>query len=50
MLVMMAVITTYMTAPLLRQLLRSVELRSAFQQSEFMRERRKMKPALERAS
>jgi Kef-type K+ transport system membrane component KefB len=50
MLVMMAVITTYMTAPLLRLLMRSSELRSAFQQSEFMRERSKMQPALERAS
>ena len=50
MLVMMAVITTYMTPPLLRLLLRSVELRTAFQESEFMRERRKMEPSMEPAA
>jgi K+:H+ antiporter len=50
MLVMMAVLTTYMAAPMLCWMLRSGELQSAFQQSEFMRERRKMKPALEQVS
>jgi Kef-type K+ transport system membrane component KefB len=49
MLVMMAVITTFMTAPLLRRLMLSSELRAPFLQSDFMRERRPV-PALERAS
>ena len=50
MLVTVAVITTYMTAPLLRWLLRSSELHAAFQQSDFMRERTKMAPDLQRVS
>lgn len=42
MLVMVAVITTFMTTPLLRRLLGSAACESAFQQSEFMRARKKV--------
>jgi len=49
MLVMMAVITTFLTAPVLRRLVLSSNLQAPFLQSDFMRERRPV-PVLERAS
>jgi Kef-type K+ transport system membrane component KefB len=49
MLVMMAVITTFMAAPIMRRLIRLTELQTPFMESEFMRERMGM-PVLERAS
>jgi Kef-type K+ transport system membrane component KefB len=49
MLVMMAVITTFMTAPILRRLVMTTELETLFRESEFMRARRTA-PVLERAS
>lgn len=49
MLVMMAVITTFMAAPIMRSLIRFTELQTPFMESEFMRERMAT-PALERAS
>lgn len=48
MLVMMAVVTTYMTAPILTRLISTTELEAPFLQSDFMREKRQMRPALER--
>ena len=50
MLVLMAVSTTYMTAPLVRHLIRSTELEAPFLKSEFMREATLLHPALQRAS
>jgi Kef-type K+ transport system membrane component KefB len=49
MLVMMAVITTFMAAPIMRRLIQSTELRAPFMESEFMRERMAVR-VLERAS
>ena len=49
MLVIMATVTTYMTAPILTRLIRTTELEPPFLQSEFMREKSQLRPALERA-
>lgn len=48
MLVVMALVTTFMTAPLLKRLIFSTELEVSFLESDFMRER--LRPALQRAS
>jgi Kef-type K+ transport system membrane component KefB len=47
MLVMMAVVTTYMSAPILRRLIRLTEVEAPFLESEFMRGRKRIVPVLE---
>jgi Kef-type K+ transport system membrane component KefB len=49
MLVTMAVVTTYMTAPILTRLINSTDLEAPFLESEFMRNRNSLRPALQRA-
>lgn len=50
MLVVMAVSTTFATAPVLRWLTRSTESRARFPEPEFVTQQRKMEPSLERVS
>jgi hypothetical protein len=44
MLVLMAVVTTYMTSPLLRRLIRKTELEPFFEVSSFMKRERSERP------